>query len=177
MRYQAAPRPDLRASLRQDSIRRGGEHVFGAMAAKDGLKRCGRSGELKPLSDFAWRWNHRRQRHNMCRPCHSAYHREHYLANKQRYIEQARVQKEALRLARTTLLIEFLRSHPCVDCGEADPVVLSSTTSVTGHSQSARNFARRAGRASATRWRSARWSVPTAIAAERLAGGAPYAQS
>jgi hypothetical protein len=94
------------------------------MAATDGLKRCGRCGELKPLSDFAWRRKHRGQRHNMCRPCHSAYHREHYLANKQRYVDQARARQRALRLERTTYLLEYFAQHPCTDCGESDPVVL-----------------------------------------------------
>ena len=57
-------------------------------------------------------------------PCHKAYHREHYLANKQRYIKQARVSKELRRLERTLSLLEFFVTHPCVDCGETDPVVL-----------------------------------------------------
>jgi hypothetical protein len=60
----------------------------------------------------------------MCRPCRSAYHHKHYLANKQRYIEQARIRKEGLRLERTIFLIDFFSRNPCIDCGEADPVVL-----------------------------------------------------
>ena len=88
------------------------------------LRRCGRCGELKALSEFAWRRKNVGQRHNMCRPCHSAYHREHYLANKQRYVEQARERKRQLRHERTQFLIEFFATHPCADCGETDPVVL-----------------------------------------------------
>ena len=34
----------------------------------------------------------------MCRPCHAVYHHEHYAANKQRYIDQAKARKDALRL-------------------------------------------------------------------------------
>jgi 5-methylcytosine-specific restriction endonuclease McrA len=60
----------------------------------------------------------------MCRPCRSAYHREHYLANKQRYVDQALARKEALRLKRTSYLLNYFASPPCVDCGEDDPVVL-----------------------------------------------------
>src|SRR5919197_731996 len=88
------------------------------------LRRCGRCGETKPLEDFAWRRRAMGQRHNMCRPCQADYHREHYLANKQRYIDQAAAQKRRARLARTLLLIEYFKEHPCVDCGETDPVVL-----------------------------------------------------
>jgi hypothetical protein len=32
--------------------------------------------------------------------------------------------KQALALERTTYLIEYFASNPCVDCGETDPVVL-----------------------------------------------------
>jgi hypothetical protein len=88
------------------------------------MRRCGRCGEMKPLEDFAWRRKAKDQRHNYCRPCHSAYHHEHYLANKQRYIDQARERKDALRLERTRYLIEYFATHPCTDCGERDPIVL-----------------------------------------------------
>jgi len=45
-------------------------------------------------------------------------------ANRQRYIDQAQVVKQRLRLERTTYLIEFFEKHSCADCGESDPVVL-----------------------------------------------------
>lgn len=60
----------------------------------------------------------------MCRPCRAAYKREHYAANRQRYIDQARERKQKLALERTQYLIEHFRAHPCIDCGETDPVVL-----------------------------------------------------
>jgi hypothetical protein len=88
------------------------------------MRRCGRCGELKPLDDFAWRRKEKGQRHNYCRPCHAAYHREHYLANKDRYVAQATARKKALYLKHTRYLIEYFATHPCVDCGESDPVVL-----------------------------------------------------
>jgi hypothetical protein len=60
----------------------------------------------------------------MCRGCRSAYKREHYLANKQRYVDQARARKQILRMQRTTYLLRYFTEHPCTDCGESDPVVL-----------------------------------------------------
>jgi len=79
---------------------------------------------VKPITEFAWRRKRRNQRHNMCRPCHAAYHRAHYLANKRRYVEQANARKQALRLERTRYLFEYFLLNPCTDCGERDPVVL-----------------------------------------------------
>jgi hypothetical protein len=53
-----------------------------------------------------------------------AYGREHYEANRQRYIDQAAKVKRRLALERTKDLIEYFKTHPCVDCGEGDPIVL-----------------------------------------------------
>ena len=88
------------------------------------MKRCGRCGELRPVEEFNWRRKEQGQRDNLCRPCRAEYKQEHYKAHKQRYIDQAQVRKRGLYLERTKYLIEYFASHPCVDCGEADPVVL-----------------------------------------------------
>jgi hypothetical protein len=94
------------------------------MADTERLRRCGRCQQLKPLSEFNWRRRRRQQLDNLCRPCRSEYHAEHYQANRERYIDQARERKKALALERTTYLLDYFVSHPCVDCGESDPVVL-----------------------------------------------------
>jgi hypothetical protein len=60
----------------------------------------------------------------MCAPCRSAYGREHYLANRQKYIAAEARRKRLRAETRTKYPIEFFRSHPCADCGETDPVVL-----------------------------------------------------
>jgi hypothetical protein len=88
------------------------------------LRKCGRCGELKPINAFAWRRKQKGQRDNMCAPCRSAYGREHYLANRQKYIDAEARRKRARAEARTRYLIEYFNTHPCVDCGETDPVVL-----------------------------------------------------
>jgi hypothetical protein len=94
------------------------------MATAAERKKCYRCGELKPVNEFAWRRNRKDQRDTFCRPCRSAYGREHYEANRERYIDQAAASKRKLRLVRTKYLIEFFETHPCIDCGETDPVVL-----------------------------------------------------
>lgn len=60
----------------------------------------------------------------MCRPCRADYKHEHYVANRERYVEQARRRKQALIEERTAWLLEFFAENPCVVCGEDDPVVL-----------------------------------------------------
>ncbi len=93
------------------------------MFVLEGL-RCCRCKEIKPEEDFAWRRRRKLQRDTYCRPCRSAYGREHYLANRQRYIDQAKVVKQKQALERTRWLLLYFDEHPCRDCGERDPVVL-----------------------------------------------------
>ena len=94
------------------------------MSAQPELLKCVRCGEIKPAEKFAWRRRERGQRDSFCRPCRSAYGKEHYAANKDLYLERARLQKRRLMLERTKFLLEYFEAHPCTDCGETDPVVL-----------------------------------------------------
>ena len=88
------------------------------------MRRCGRCKREKPVEEFAWRRRAQGQRDNYCRPCRAEYKQEHYAANKARYIASARQRKVALVEERMQYLIAYLLEHPCVDCGESDPVVL-----------------------------------------------------
>jgi hypothetical protein len=88
------------------------------------MRKCYRCHEEKPVDEFAWRRKHKNQRDSFCRPCRSAYGKEHYQANKARYIAQAAIVSQRRRQERTQWLLDYFMSHPCVDCGEKDPVVL-----------------------------------------------------
>src|SRR3989442_16011210 len=88
------------------------------------MRRCGKCLETKSLAEFAWRRKARGQLDNYCRPCRAVYKREHYAANRQRYIEQAQRRKRAVVAERAAYLIDFFRARPCTDCGETDPVLL-----------------------------------------------------
>jgi hypothetical protein len=87
-------------------------------------RKCYRCGEVKPAGAFAWRRRQIGQRDSFCRPCRKAYGREHYLANRQRHVDQARENKLRRDLQRTAYLVEYFIEHPCRDCGETDPMVL-----------------------------------------------------
>jgi hypothetical protein len=88
------------------------------------MRRCGLCNEFKPVSHFAWRRQKKGQRDNYCRPCRAAYHRAHYLTNKQRYIDNAGDRRRRVVAENTEKMLVFLSTHPCVDCGETDPIVL-----------------------------------------------------
>jgi hypothetical protein len=64
----------------------------------------------------------------MCKACHKVYRRQHYLDNREKYIKKARRwNREYVVQYRTRAreyIYAYLQSHPCVDCGETDPLVL-----------------------------------------------------
>jgi hypothetical protein len=63
-------------------------------------------------------------RHKTCRECHRAYTKDHYLKNKEKYIAKAKASNPANRLRVRSEMIAYLKSHPCVDCGNSDIRVL-----------------------------------------------------
>ena len=87
-------------------------------------RKCGACGERKSIDEFAWRRKALGQRDNMCRPCRAAYKQAHYAANKQRYVDSATARRRRIGEERMVMLVEYLRAHPCVDCGEEDVLVL-----------------------------------------------------
>jgi hypothetical protein len=83
-------------------------------------KRCSTCGLWKSLVDFNRHSATRDGLQFACRECNRAWHR----ANKQRHNAMIRKRAARVRKENQQLLFEYLLHHPCVDCGESDPVVL-----------------------------------------------------
>ena len=92
--------------------------------SNEAMRRCIWCGVVKPASAFAFRSKTRRTRQSHCRPCHAAYRRAHYLRNRSDYITREVDRTRARRNKNRRLLRAYLRSHPCMDCGETDIVTL-----------------------------------------------------
>ena len=88
------------------------------------LRICARCHVPKPLGDFAVKNKERGTLISYCRPCHSEYGKEHYRKNFSVYMARARARAAIDRPKNRAFIAEYLGSHPCVDCGESDPVVL-----------------------------------------------------
>jgi hypothetical protein len=59
-----------------------------------------------------------------CRECHAAYRRAHYLANKDDYVRRAIAQVRRRRDENRREIRSYLATHPCVDCGVDNILVL-----------------------------------------------------
>lgn len=86
----------------------------------DGLRRCSRCGVRKPLVAFPFRDLKAGARGHYCRPCRTEYRRAHYEANRDDYMTRAVIEARLKREDVLVTLLEYLRVHPCVDCGETD---------------------------------------------------------
>ena len=84
------------------------------------MKKCLDCEEVKPKESFSWRNKSKGKLQSYCKLCMKVRNATHYAANKQQY------KKSAVSLKRRNKLFvwEYLIGHPCVDCGEDDPVVL-----------------------------------------------------
>lgn len=85
------------------------------------MKRCSGCERDLPLESFNRRGAGRQSR---CRDCTRAYARRHYEANLAYYAAKARRHKRKVQRENQRQLLAYFAEHPCVDCGEADPVVL-----------------------------------------------------
>lgn len=87
-------------------------------------RRCSRCARLLPVSSFAKRSTVKGNLQGRCRDCMATYHAQWYARNRRRVI--VRVHDRTSRLIRENRqrILAYLRIHSCVDCGEADPVVL-----------------------------------------------------
>lgn len=86
------------------------------------MKVCSTCRRELPLSEFSKKRLNRLQA--SCKECNRKYNKTHYQNNKDVYIKKAKVWDDRNRQANLSYLLEYLLEHPCVDCGESDPLVL-----------------------------------------------------
>ena len=87
------------------------------------MKQCKNCLESKPLDKFQKRAKNKDGYTNMCKVCKRAYDNAHYKANPERRQYIRRNSDKRIRIVREWLM-DYLKSHPCVDCGNDEIVVL-----------------------------------------------------
>ena len=90
----------------------------------DELLRCRSCGLYKPASEFPKRGRESDRLQTWCKACFAAYKARRHQENHEREMRRIR-RNEALHIAENRAFVRaYLLSHPCVDCGERDPIVL-----------------------------------------------------
>lgn len=86
--------------------------------------RCSRCGEAKPTDAFPTRAAGSRFLHSWCKACFATYKAARHQQNHEQEMRRIRRNQAATVGANRARALGHLLSHPCVDCGERDPVVL-----------------------------------------------------
>lgn len=85
---------------------------------------CTACGLDKQPDDFYYKNKEKGKRDTQCKVCVNAYRKEHYKKNSAVYKARSRRQDTQYKTRNVTNIISYLETHHCVDCGEADPLVL-----------------------------------------------------
>jgi hypothetical protein len=88
------------------------------------LRRCRVCGVELPLDEFNFRSRQKGTRFWICRRCQSAYHRAWWQRVRNGAMKRIRNNSERARVKLRGYVLTYLLEHPCVDCGQTDPLVL-----------------------------------------------------
>lgn len=88
------------------------------------MKCCAKCHQIKPLTEFGFKNKQKKLFVSYCKECNRAYQREHYKNNRSDYLIKHQQWRTEFRKEIRTKIIEYLKTHPCVDCGENDYAVL-----------------------------------------------------
>jgi hypothetical protein len=85
-------------------------------------KRCTKCGELCDLGEFRIRKSGNLE--GSCKKCRTLYHIQWHHRTKEDRRSKILKYKQATFERAWNFVVDYLRTHPCVDCGEPDPLVL-----------------------------------------------------
>lgn len=83
-------------------------------------KKCSGCKQEKDIEEFSWENKAKNERQSKCKSCSKIYQDAHYAENK----EAISLKNKAKRDKYRQFVWDYLKLHPCVDCGEIDPTVL-----------------------------------------------------
>ncbi len=88
------------------------------------MKRCGRCGVAQDASEYPVRDVRTGRVHTICRACRRGYCRRYYWSNTAEFNARKRDRLKLHRARNRRFIEEHLLSHPCIDCGILDPIVM-----------------------------------------------------
>ena len=96
--------------------------------ADEPRKICSGCREALPPSAFNRMTKARDGLQSYCRDCNREWHRR----NRAHHNRMIHKRTRRLREDGARRILDYLRTHPCIDCGEDDPVVLDRNSQVRG---------------------------------------------
>ena len=88
------------------------------------MKRCSKCGLLKEDMEFSWSIRGVKK-HSSCNSCRVEERMDYYHRNKEKELKYKYERQSNKKEEARHFVLEYLKSHPCVDCFEYDPMVLT----------------------------------------------------
>lgn len=88
------------------------------------MKRCVRCQCNRLRSEFSWKSKGRGRLASYCKACMREYSKQHYYLNGRNHNKRRYRNTLEYKRRNRAFIVDYLRRHPCVDCGEANPIVL-----------------------------------------------------
>ena len=88
------------------------------------MKQCVHCKEFKNEVEFNFRNKSLGKRWGTCKACQRVQRANWYQKNKKRHVQNVRQRRDKVVAETRQFVWDYLSTHPCVDCGEADPIVL-----------------------------------------------------
>ncbi len=88
------------------------------------MKFCTKCGLPKDESEFSWSIRGIK-RHSSCNSCRAKERLDYYQRNKEKELKYKAGRQVTKREEARHFVFTYLRAPPCIDCGEADPMVLT----------------------------------------------------
>ena len=86
---------------------------------------CNHCLKEKDPEEFNWRYKALGIRHPTCRECQKPFRKNWYEGSaKEKHLENVHERKRRVRDEAREYVWNYLLSHPCIQCGESNPVVL-----------------------------------------------------
>jgi len=88
------------------------------------MKKCTKCKKLKKPSEYNKNKGRKDGLNTICRSCSNARSKRYYQENKSKHKKVVGINRDKYRKEAQEWIVQYLASHPCVDCGETDLVVL-----------------------------------------------------
>ncbi len=87
-------------------------------------KTCTKCNVQKSLDLFSKRKKSKDGHSSWCRECFKVYWEKRYYQNHKHYRNSHNQSRNKIRKENARKVFEYLAEHPCINCGESDPIVL-----------------------------------------------------
>ena len=87
-------------------------------------KTCTKCKITKTIENFTFKNTKQNKRHSSCSECTRKAVNKNYLDKTDYYKYKANINNKSYRIRNLQFTMDYLKTHPCVDCNESDPIVL-----------------------------------------------------